>query len=415
MKKSQTKQVVASCFLANTLEIYDFVIFGFLSKSLHENYLSFLSKETALLVTYIFFAIGFLFRPIGSLIFGYIGDTLGRKKALVMSVSLMGICSLTMCLLPTYEAIGIASCYIIVLVRVIQGISVGGEFTGAIVFTMEHTEKRYRGLSIGILAAGGACGVMLASLASKILQNESLPDYSWRLAFLFGFCLAIVGFFIRKRLEDTKEFSKIKRSKGIPLLEGFKTQKLESLSTMLVAAANGTSFFFGSVFLSSHLSSIRADQDYKYVSLLVSFIMFFSLPFSGYISDRFNRKNYLIFTSAVMAITGFFFVNLISFASGDVAISIFSILYTLAASAMIGGINIYSAEIFEAKTRMSCMSFFYSIGMGCIGGTVPMVANYITGRYSHPEYILGGYISVICLSAALSVHLVKLKKLTKSS
>ncbi len=417
MKISITKQIILSCFLASTLEIYDFVIFGFLSVAIYENYLSFLDEQTSLLITFVLFAIGFVFRPMGSLIFGYIGDKYGRKKALVMSISIMGSCSLMMFMLPTYTTIGIVSCYIIALIRVIQGISVGGEFTGAIIFTMEHVQKQNRGMAIGILSAGGACGVLLASFISKVLQHPVLPEYSWRFAFLLGFALAVVGYFIRRKLDDTKEFNDIKEKKAkIPLLEGFKNYKIESISTILVAAANGTTFYFGAVFLPNHLNNVRIDQNYGYISLLISLTMFLSLPVFGYISDKFNRQSYLIITSMLMSLVGLFFINLITFADSAISVSFLAIIYTLFASMMIGAINIYAAEIFPVRVRMSCMSLFYSIGMGVIGGTVPMVATYITSNFDNAEYILGIYIFVICLMASISVMWVcyKQKQLKKS-
>jgi len=411
MRISTTRQIILSCFLASTLEIYDFVIFGFLSTAIHKNYLSFLDEQTSLFITFTLFAIGFVFRPIGSLIFGYIGDKYGRKKALVASISMMGGCSLIMFILPTYTTIGILSCYIIALIRIIQGISVGGEFTGAIVFTMEHVQKGGKGLAVGILSAGGACGLLLASLVSKVLQNSILPEYSWRFAFLLGFALAIVGYFIRQKLSDTKEFTTTKdKLKGFPLLEGIRNYKLESLSTILVAAANGTTFYFGAVFLPNHLNHTRVDQNYGYISLIISLTMFLSLPVFGYISDKFNRQKYLIITSMLMSLVGLFFIHLITFAANTASVIFLSIAYTLFASMMIGSINIYAAEIFPTRVRMSCMSFFYSIGMGVIGGTVPMVSTFITNNFDNAEYVLGMYIAVICFTASISVILVYIKK-----
>ena len=410
MKSNKANSIILSCFLASTLEIYDLVIFGFLSTAIYKDYLSFLDKQTSLLVTFIFFAIGCIFRPLGSLIFGYIGDKFGRKKALVTSISMMGICSLVMFILPTYSSIGILSCYIIVLVRIIQGISVGGEFTGAIVFTMEHMDKGKKGIAVGILSAGGACGMLLAGFISNVLQSQSLPEYSWRFAFLFGFSLAIIGYYIRRNLNDTTEFNQVKNKQtSFPLLDGIRNYKLECLSTTFVAAANGTCFYFGAVFLPKHLNNIRADQSYEYVSWLISLTMFLSLPLFGYISDKFNRKKYLIITSILMSIVGLFFIDLITFSGSQIVMSVLAVIYTLFAAMMIGAINIYAAEIFPVGIRMSCMSLFYSIGMGVMGGTIPMVSSYITNEFAYAEYMLGVYIGGICLLTSLTVKLVEIK------
>jgi MHS family proline/betaine transporter-like MFS transporter len=137
------------------------------------------------------FATGFLFRPLGALIFGYIGDKYGRKKSLVLSVSLTGAASLGMCLVPSYDLIGVASCYIIVLIRVIQGISVGGEYSGAIIFAVEHFDNKKAGFVGSFIVSGCLCGVLLATLVSSIVKLPYVPEYSWRFAFLLGFFLSI--------------------------------------------------------------------------------------------------------------------------------------------------------------------------------------------------------------------------------
>ena len=205
-EKYLSKKIVASCFLASCLEIYDFTIFAFFAPIFQKNYFVFLSEESMLVITYLLFAIGFIFRPVGALIFGYIGDVYGRKKTLVVSVSLMGACSLIMFLLPPYQVIGIASCYIIVIIRIMQGLSVGGEFTGALIFAIEHTGSKNIGIVGGIMSAGGAAGILLANLVSGIIQHPMFPESFWRIAFLLGFSLSIVGYIIRSRLSATPLF-----------------------------------------------------------------------------------------------------------------------------------------------------------------------------------------------------------------
>ena len=130
------KSTIISCFLAGCLEMYDFAIFGFFTVLLNKEYLSLLDKNNSLIITYALFAVGFIFRPIGSIVFGYIGDKYGRKPSLVISVTMMGIASLGMFLLPPYNMIGVSACYIIALVRIMQGLSVGGEYNGAILYAM---------------------------------------------------------------------------------------------------------------------------------------------------------------------------------------------------------------------------------------------------------------------------------------
>jgi len=405
-----SRKVIFSCFLSSCLEIYDFAIFGFLTVIINKNYLSFLDEKTATFTTYAFFAVGFVFRSVGSLIFGYIGDVYGRKKALVTSVSMMGIASFIMFILPPYSVIGIVSCYIIILVRIIQGISVGGEFTGAIIFAVEHNKTNNVGFVTGIVSAGGACGIILANLVSNLLQHPSLPDYSWRFAFLVGFALAFVGYFIRKKLSDTPLFTNNNKAK-IPLFEGLKFFKLESLATFWVAAANGTVVYFGTVYLVKFVQEVKKDLDSGFIPILVGSVIALGLPVFGMLSDKINRQLFLITSSIVMGLYSLIVLHLVVGAQSIDSLSLFVFLFALLASLMISSINIFAIEIFPVAYRMSCCSLFYSLGMGFIGGTIPMVSSYILKNIGTNISYLGFYIASICFLASGSVFLVYRKHL----
>lgn len=253
--KTKNKQILASCFLAGCLETYDFTIFGLLASVIHKNYFSFMDSSDSLIIAYALFAVGFVCRPIGALIFGYIGDTYGRKVALVTSVSMMGTASLSMCLMPSYESIGVASCYLIALARIMQGISLGGEFVGGIIYAIEHFSKKSSGFVGSSVLTGCSSGILLATLVTIGVKSNVAPEYSWRFAFLLGFGLSIIGFFIRQKLTETPEFERVrnKRTK-IPLLEGLKRYKLESVSTVLAGAITGSNLYFVVVFLPSYLN-----------------------------------------------------------------------------------------------------------------------------------------------------------------
>ena len=402
-------KILFSCFLASCLEIYDFAIFGFLSVSLHKNYLSFLDVGTATLVTYVFFAVGALFRPIGSLIFGYIGDVYGRKTALVSSVSLMGLASFTMCVLPSYEMIGLWSCGLIILIRIVHGISVGGEFTGAIIFAVEHSRQNKAAFVASIVGAGGACGVLLANIMGKMLQNPSLPSYSWRFAFLIGFSLAIVGYFIRKQLSDTPMFEKTKKYR-MPLLEGLKNYKTECFGAFAVAAANGTVFYFGTVYLMQLMSNIHKGFDFSFIPIIVGSTTAICLPIFGIISDRINRKLFLIISSIFMGFYVIFSLKLMSNTEDMNFIKLLSLGYGVFAAMMIASVNVFAIEIFPVAFRMSCASLFYSLGMGFIGGTVPMVSSYIVTHFGNSAFYISSYIACICILGAIGTFIVMRKQ-----
>jgi MHS family proline/betaine transporter-like MFS transporter len=400
------KKIIISCFLASCLEIYDFVIFAFFVPVLQKNYFVFLEPSSVLIVSYVLFAIGFLFRPLGSLVFGYIGDVYGRKRALVLSVSLMGSCSLIMFLLPYYEVLGVTSCLIIVLVRIVQGLSVGGEFTGALIFAMEHSQSKNVGLIGGILTAAGPCGVLLATIVSNYLLSPELPEWSWRIAFLLGFSLAIVGYIIRTKLDETPLFQNVrKKKKYVPLFEGFKLFKFNALATILIAAANGTTFYFVVIFLPNYLKN-TLGMDIGNISILLPlFIMFFS-PLVGIISDKFSKKTLLIGSCLIMAMYLPLMLNMVTNYLTYPLIVLALAIYCLIMSTIASMSNILAVHIFPVEYRMSCTSFFYSIGMGLIGGTVPTVSAYLVKWFGNNPIYISLYVGAICFAAGIGFKLV---------
>lgn len=401
MNNRLSRNAVISCFLAACLEIYDFTIFGFLGSVIHKNYLSFLDANTATIVTYAFFAVGFVVRPIGSLIFGYIGDTRGRKKALVLSVSFMGLASLSMSLLPSYAVIGILSCYLIVLLRIVQGLSVGGEYSGAIIYAVEHFDRNKAGFVGGIVIAGCISGVLLATLVSKIVQSEFMPEYAWRFAFLLGFALSIVGYFVRKRLFETPEFLKITASKSrLPLISGIRKHFRKCIGTIAIAAANGTNFYLILVFLPNYINKNFAISTSYFPILTTSILVVFSPLFSWY-SDYIGRTRVLGAGLLLTSIWGYAGMQLISFYPSQELAILFFILHALFYGLQAGTANVFVVEIFPVKYRYSCTALCYSLGMGVVGGTSPVVASLLT---NHSSEYLSYYMAIVPMLGILCLY-----------
>ncbi|MGI4775973.1 MAG: MFS transporter [Janthinobacterium lividum] len=403
MKNELSRKIILSCFLAGGLEMYDFAIFGFLSATLHKNYLAFMDASAALIVTYALFAVGFVFRPLGSLIFGYIGDKQGRKKALVLSVTFMGTSSLAMAVLPQYALIGISSCYIIALIRIVQGISVGGEYSGALIYAMEHFDKRKGRLIGGIVVCGCVSGVLLATVVSTILQNPVLPSYSWRFAFLIGFGLSMLGYFIRKQLTETPEFQKLSANKSkIPVLDGIKAFPKECITTILTSAANGVNFYFILVFLPSYVNKATGLST-NHFPMVTTVILVVLSPLFGYISDRISRAKLICFGLLTISIYTFLGLNLLMLKPNIINAYLFFIGQAVIYSIMTSTINAFVIEIFPVQYRFSCSSVCYSLGLGVIGGTSPLIASLIVDIFEYHTLYISIYISIISLLAYIAV------------
>jgi len=408
--KDLSKKVMGSCFLAACLEMYDFAIFGFFSSVLHSNYLSFLDKKNAMIIAYALFAVGFIFRPLGSLIFGYIGDVYGRRIALILSVSFMGSASLAMFLMPSYAMIGILSCYLIALIRIVQGISVGGEYSGALIYAVEHFNKKKSGLVGGVVICGCITGVLLASIVSKILQNPELPEYSWRFAFLLGFGLSAIGYFIRKNLLETPEFKRLGSSRvKVPLIAGLKNYTTECIGTIFAAASLGINFYFILIFLPGYINKLTG-LDVKFYPTLTTVILIILSPMFGWLSDKLNRAQMLKWSMLAISCYSFVGLQLVALYPTYSSALLFFCGHAIIFSIQASTANIFIIEVFPPQCRFSCASVCYSLGMGVVGGTSPLLASLILDKFDNPTFYLSSYITMISFLGYVGVRVITSKK-----
>jgi MFS transporter, MHS family, proline/betaine transporter len=411
-KKSQ-KKVIICCFLAGMNEMYDFVIFGLLASIIHKQYLSFANDSNSLFITYALFSVGFAFRPIGAIVFGYIGDVHGRKLSLVTSVTMMGMASLTMCLMPTYESIGIVSCYMIAIARITQGFSVGGEMTGGVVYAIEHFDKKKSGFAGSFVIGGCLSGILLATIVANIIQLPSMPKYAWRFAFLLGFLLSLVGFFIRQKLTESPEFASIKSKSKLPLLDGLKECKLESITSVLIGASCGTNIYFAVVFIPVYLKTL-IGENLSYLSIITTLVMAVMSPFFGWVSDHTHRGVLIMAGAVLSSIYALMMLPLIMANQSTIAICLVIALHSFIYSIQDGTICVFSAEIFPVKYRYSCAAFCQSVGIGIIGGASPMISTLIAENFSDPNFVLGLYVSAVTLIAGIAVGLTVNKRRKES-
>jgi MHS family proline/betaine transporter-like MFS transporter len=408
--KNKSKAVLISCFIAGVTEMYDFVIFGLLAAIIHKNYLSFVNDSDSLLITYALFSVGFIFRPIGALIFGFIGDTQGRKVAMVLSITLMGISSLSMCLMPTYESIGITSCYMIALARILQGLSVGGEMTGGVVYAIEHFDKSRSGFAGSFVIGGCLFGILLATMVANIVKLPSMSDQAWRFAFFLGFVMSLVGFFIRQKLQETPEFLRIKRTtKKYPIVEGLKKYKIEAITTVLIGASTGTNIYFAIVFIPQYLHT-STGLNASHLPIITMLVMAVLSPFFGWLSDKVNRGKLIVLGAMLSGIYALLMLPLIMASPTIVWISFVIAVHSILYSIQDGTLCVFCAEIFPPKYRYSCAAFYQNIGIGIIGGASPMIATLITEHFADPTFALGLYVSIITLLAGVGVGVTVIKK-----
>jgi MHS family proline/betaine transporter-like MFS transporter len=309
--------------------------------------------------------------------------------------------SLSMALLPSYSAIGIVSCYIIVLVRIIQGISVGGEYSGAIIYAIEHVNKKNVGIVGAIVLSGCVSGVILAFIVSNFLQTAWLPEYSWRFAFVLGGGLSFLGYFIRRRLKETPIFQASKASiLKAPLLEGLKTQKLKMLAVIFLSGTSNANFYYAVVFVPNFLKNQTGNTTFS--GLFFVTVMFLIVPFIGWILDRLNRGKLLFISCMLIAIFDWFYLTLLHNETNILLLNIITISYAIVLSFVFVTVNIYVLEIFLPQYRFSCGATSYSLGAAFLGGTAPMICSLIVKTYDNNLLYLSGYISLISILGAIA-------------
>jgi MFS family permease len=300
------KRVVAASSAGTAFEWYDFFIFGSLATTIQKVFFAGLDPNAGLIAALALFAAGFAFRPLGALIFGVIGDRLGRKGAFLATVSLMGASTFLIGVLPTYATAGILSPILLVLLRIIQGIALGGEYGGAAIYVAEHADRHKRGATTGwiqITASLGLIAGLLVILATRtVTGEEQFLAWGWRIPFIVSLVLLIVSVWLRFKLSESPAFAKLKEEGAVskaPLREAF--GEWSNLKRVLVAffglmCAQGAvwylSFFYVQVFLTKSLGVPEPTKDMLVLAMTVA-----SAPlyvFFGWLSDRVGRKKVMI-------------------------------------------------------------------------------------------------------------------------
>ncbi len=408
------KKAVVASSLAIILEWYDFSIFGFYAVVLSRLFFPFTDETTALLSTFMIFALSFLFRPLGSIVISSLGDRFGRKNAFIVTVILMTFPTVLIGLLPTYESIGVAATVLLILLRILQALSVGGERSATLSLLAELAPPHLRGLYGSMSLFSTTAGILLASfvcgLVSSMLTPEELAEWGWRVPFLLGAVSGIAAYFLRRVVKESGMFLELKKTGGIsksPLVESVKEHWKPVLTILAATIMFSVGFYlifvyiitFASKYGGMTLSQILAINT---ANLAVCTVL---VPFSGYFSDRIGRKPAMIAGCAGELVAGLLLFKV--FAGDDlnlkIAVQLFGGLMNVLFA---GAFAAYMVESFPTRVRMSGISMGNVIGFSVFGGSAPLVASYLisrTGDVTSP----GIYMAVGCavsLAALLTVR-----------
>ncbi|WP_245799324.1 MFS transporter [Virgibacillus siamensis] len=410
------RRVVASSMIGATIEWYDFFLYGVLA-GIVLNHLYFPSGDPVIstILAFATFAIGFVMRPLGGIIIGHFGDKIGRKSMLILTLTVMGIATGLIAFLPTYEQIGIWAPIILLVLRMLQGLAVGGEWGGAVLMTFEfaHPSKRgffaslpQIGLSIGLLLSSGIVG-----LISTILTNSQFMVWGWRIAFGVSVVLVFLGLYIRLKVSETPEFQKVKKQNtesSVPFKDMWKGNVGNVLAGMGARYIDGVFFNVMGVFSITFLvNNIDISRDVALLGVsIASFVMCFFIPIFGYISDRVGRTRTYWYGSLITGFSALPAFWIMTVSGGNTLLIWLSIIipFGIFYAAVYGPEAALFAELFEPRVRYTGMSFVYQFSGIFSSGITPMIATYLIALNGGSPYLLVAYVIFAGIVSAVSAR-----------
>lgn len=379
------KKVVLAGAIGNALEWYDFTIYAFFVPIIATQFFPNKDQFVSLLATFGVFAVGFLVRPLGAILFGFIGDHAGRKKALVISMIMMSFPTFLIGLLPNYNSIGMMAPLLLIGLRIIQGLAVSGELTTATVFLIEHADVNKRGIAGSLAMAGALLGMVLssifASVMSEIMSDVQLAAWGWRIPFLLGGLIGIIGLIVRLRSIEPAIYELSHANKAIVDRPSSVLSHISSLSyrtlfvgiclTSIMATANYFLIaYFNTFLVKTQGLPLRSVMVINTIAISIQVVI---TVLMGRLSDYVGRK--AVLGAGIMTLTVLVYPIFWLLTQHDIYLALLGeVLFALAAGALTGLIPTTLAELFDTYHRNMGISISYNVSLALFGGTAPLVA-----------------------------------------
>ncbi len=408
------KRVLAGGSVGQFVEFYDFSLYGLSAVVLSQLFFPGDSAFVGLLVTFATFGVAFAVRPLGGLFFGALGDRIGRRKVLYITLLSIGIATAAIGLLPTYGAIGWPAPALLVLCRLVQGFSAGGESVGAPTFVFEHAPVHRRGCWLNITLAATALPSVVAGalilILSSSMSDAAFMSWGWRIPFLLALPAALFGLWIRLRTEESETFKQIQAEtsgkKRSPIRQAFRENKVRMLQVVLVLSLTAMGFYSLAGYFVAYVQTTGGLS--RGQSLLLNAMAMTAytvlLPIAGMIGDRVGRKPMLIAGSAAMAaltVPSFLLVTSGSFVLAGLG----QLLFVIPLCVYGGGCYAFFVEIFNTETRFTSAAISYNTAYALFGGTAPLIGTALvgaTGLAAAPGYYLTATAVIVLLLVTLT-------------
>jgi MFS family permease len=389
------KRIIFASSLGTMIEWYDFYIFGSLATVMSA--LLFPGKDPTwdLIKYWALFATGFIVRPFGAIVFGRIGDLIGRKYAFMVTLSIMGLSTFLLGCLPTYATIGLAAPFLVLALRLLQGLALGGEYGGAAVYVAEHVPDNKRGFYTSFIQITATLGLFISLLVvlgvKELMSPEAFKAWGWRIPFLLSIILVAMSFYIRMKLAESPLYAALKsqgKTSIAPLKEAFGNWanfKIVLLVLLGATAGQGVVWYTGQFYALSFMQSIMKIDIVK-SSIIVAIAVLIGMPFFtvfGSLSDKVGRLKIMMAGNLIAAITYVPIYKLMMSSSPDpknpnmVVLTLLVFVQVIYVTMVYGPIAAFLIEAFPAKIRYTSFSLPYHLGNGWFGGTVPLIGAFL--------------------------------------
>jgi MHS family proline/betaine transporter-like MFS transporter len=371
-------------FIGNVVEWYDFALYGYLAGVIAPIFFPAQDRMAGLIATYGIFAAGFLMRPLGAALFGWFGDRYGRARTMQISVVMMAMPTLLLGLLPSYATAGVLAPALLVAIRLLQGLSVGGEFSSSATYLVETAPQDRRGVTgswanIGSMV-GSLLGVGAAALVTNLVDADTLTDWAWRLPFVGGGLIGATAILIRRNLHESERFEQhhAGRDETSPLLEAFTTNRRETLLALAFAASYGTCFYVAFVYLPEWLTGegLMDRGRALAVNTAMTILVIPLMPLTAAIGDRWlPRRSWIALALLGVGLAAWPLHAWMLASGGSMAsvVAAHALLFALIAVPLGSGPALF-VELFPQRDRLSGYSVAFNLGVGVFGGLTPMIA-----------------------------------------
>lgn len=405
---------VMAGYIGNVVEWYDFALYGYLAGVISPVFFPDASPTAGLIATYGIFAAGFIMRPFGAAAFGWFGDLYGRARTMQISVVMMALPTLLLGLLPTYDQVGLLAPVLLVLVRLLQGVSVGGEFSSSVTYLVETAPEGQRGVTgswanVGSMS-GSLLGVGAAALVTNVFPHSAVEAWAWRLPFLAGALIGGTAVMIRRDLHESRRFERhdAQRDDTSPLLQAFTTNRRETLLALTFAASYGTCYYIAFVYLPEWLSAQQLMDRGTALAINTGMMALLipMMPVMAIVGDRWlARRSWIAVAVLALGLAAWpLHAWMLESGGSPTSVVLAHAVFFLLMSVPLGSGPALFAEMFPASDRLSGYSVAFNIGLGVFGGLTPMIATSLislTGIVTSPAFYMTG--AAVLAVAALAL------------